>query len=119
MTGVKAPVFAAQDPFCTSQGYGATSAHPRIDTALGCVPVELSEFVKWLLPYLFGVAGGISFILMVYGFILMTMSHGDPKQVQGAQETITSAVMGLLVSIFGLFILRLITVNILRIPGIN
>lgn len=109
----------AQDPFCTAAGFGANSAHPKVNTALGCVPVEMGEFVKWFLPYLFGIAGGISFLLMVYGFILMTMSHGDPKAVQGAQETIESAVMGLLVSIFALFLLRLVAVNILKIPGIN
>jgi len=57
--------------------------------------------------------------LMVYGFILVSTSKGDPKVVQGAKETITSAITGLLVSIFALFILRLVAVDILHIPGIN
>jgi hypothetical protein len=50
---------------------------------------------------------------------LIATSSGDEKKVQGAKETITSAITGLLVSIFALFILRLIVVNILHIPGIN
>jgi len=90
-----------------------------VDTALGCVPVQMDKFIPWLLKYVFGIAGGIAFLLMVYGFILMTTSKGDPKAIQGARETITSAVIGLLVSIFAIFLLRLITVDILKIPGIS
>ncbi len=90
-----------------------------VDTALGCIPVKMDKFIAWLLPYLFGIGGGIAFLLMVYGFILITTSKGDPKAVQAARETITSAVIGLLVSIFAIFILRLITLDILKIPGIS
>jgi hypothetical protein len=110
---VVSPVMAATGAFCT------TGSNPTVNTALGCVPVRVGPFVTWLLPKLFGVAGGISFLLMIYGFFLMTVSSGDPKAVQGAWETITSAISGLLVSIFALFLLRLIAVNILQIPGIN
>lgn len=91
----------------------------QVNTALGCVPITIGEFVPWLLKGLFGIAGGIAFLLMVYGFILISTSGGDEKKVAGAKETITSAIVGLLVCIFSLFILRLITVNILKIPGIN
>jgi len=107
----KKSVFA-YDPFngCTGN---------KINTALGCVPVTIGEFVPWLLNILFGIAGGIAFLLMVYGFILVATSGGDEKKVAGAKETITSAIVGLLVCIFSIFILRLITVNILKIPGIN
>ena len=101
---------AKYNPFCTDG--------KNISTALGCVPTEMKSFITWLLKWLFGVAGGIAFLLMSYGFILIATSGGDEKKVQGAKETITSAIVGLLVCIFALFILRLITVNILQIPGI-
>jgi len=103
--------------FCVQQGYGPASSDPRVNTALGCIPVQMDKFVEWLLPKLFGIAGGIAFLLMVYGFIMMGTSGGDPKKVAGAQETISSAITGLLLSIFALFILRLIAVDILQIPG--
>jgi hypothetical protein len=99
---------------CTPSGGGLGAS-----TALGCIPITIAGFVKWLLPILFGIAGGISFLLMVYGFIMIATSSGDEKKVQGAKETITSAITGLLTSIFALFIVRLIAVNILHIPGIN
>jgi hypothetical protein len=90
-----------------------------VNTALGCIPVQMDKFIAWLLPYIFSISGGIAFLLMVYGFILMTTSKGDPKAVQGAKETITSAIIGLLISIFAIFILRLIAVDILHIPGMS
>ncbi len=113
----KMGIALATDPFsgCAS----APSGGPQVNTALGCVPVEMGDFIGWLLPKMFGIVGGISFLLMVYGFIIIATSAGDPKKVQGGKETVTSAITGLLVSIFSLFILRLIAVNILHIPGIN
>ena len=102
----------ANNPF---NGCSTTS----INTALGCIPVEMNAFIPWLLSWLFGVAGGIAFLLMAYGFILIATSAGDEKKVQGAKETITSAIIGLIVCIFAVFILKLIAVNILKIPGIN
>lgn len=91
----------------------------QINTAMGCIPVETNSFINWLLSWIFGVAGGIAFLLMAYGFILIATSGGDEKKIAGAKETITSAITGLLFSIFSIFILRLIAVNILKIPGIN
>lgn len=106
-------------PWCGLAGTSVYLGNPQINTALGCIPVKPAEFIKWLMPWLLGFGGGVSFLLMVYGFILMTTSGGDPKAVQGAQETITSAIMGLLVCVFALFLIRLISVDILHIPGIN
>jgi len=103
--------YTGTDPFCENT--------TDINTALGCVPTTPSGFTEWLLTRLFGIAGGISFLLMVYGFILVATSSGDEKKLQGAKETITSAIIGLLVSIFAIFLFRLIAVNILKIPGIN
>jgi hypothetical protein len=90
-----------------------------IRTAFGCIPMTIEKLLDKFLPVLLGIAGGIAFLMMVYGFILIATSSGDEKKVQAAKQTITSAITGLLVSIFALLIYRLIAVNILHIPGIN
>lgn len=90
-----------------------------ISTAFGCIPYDASGFAAKFLQLLFGIAGGIAFLLMVYGFILVATASGDEKKLQAAKETITSAITGLLISIFALFLFRLIMVNILQIPGIS
>ncbi len=105
----------SQDIFCDALDLD----NPKVNTALGCIPVKADKFVEWLLPYVFGIAGGIAFLIMVGGFIRMATSKGDPKAVQAAREMIGSAVTGLLVSVFALFILRLIAVDILHIPGMK
>jgi len=104
----------AIDILCTTSNGGQGT-----NTALGCIPIESGSFTTWILQNLFGIAGGIAFLLMVYGFILIATSGGDEKKMAGAKETITSAIVGLLVCIFSVFILRLIAVNILHIPGIT
>ncbi|MCL4384133.1 hypothetical protein M1116_01650 [Patescibacteria group bacterium] len=95
------------------------SSNPQVYTAIGCVPASFDKMIEWLLPYFFGITGGISFLIMVYGFILMATAGGDPKAVAGAQDTITSAIKGLFLSAFAIFIVRLIILDILHIPGIN
>ena len=92
--------------------------NPVAYTAIGCIPLKINKMMETFIPYFFGITGGISFLLMVYGFILMAMSAGDPKAIAGAQETITSAITGLVLSVFGIFIVRLIILDILKLPGI-
>lgn len=87
-----------------------------INTAFGCIPYDATGFAGKFLQILFGIAGGIAFLLMVYGFILVATSSGDEKKLQAAKETITSAITGLLISILALFLFRLIVINILKIP---
>jgi hypothetical protein len=89
-----------------------------IQTALGCIPYSMSGLAGKLLPLLFGIAGGISFLLMVFGFIMVATSSGDEKKLIEARGRITSAITGLLVSIFAIFLFRLIFSNILKIPGL-
>ncbi len=90
----------------------------EINTALGCIPVgDTNEFVGWFLKWALGIAGGVAFILMVMaGFQIMTAS-GNPDKVQGGRELLNAAVSGLVLVIFSIFLLKLIGVDILAIPG--
>ena len=98
---------------------GSGGEKKEITTAIGCIPITVNGLVQKLLPNIFGIAGGIAFFMMVYGFIMVSTSSGDEKKAQEAQKIITSAITGLLVAIFALFLYKLIAVDILHIPGIN
>ncbi len=64
-----------------------------------------------------GLAGGIALLLIIYsGYKLMT-SQGNPEAIQGARETLPSAIVGLLFIIFSMVILQVIGAGILGIPG--
>ena len=88
-------------------------------TALGCIPTgDFTDFTAWLLRRIVAIAGGIAFLLVIAGGFKIITSAGDPKGVQAAKETITSALIGLLFIIFSVFLLELIGVKILGIPGL-
>jgi len=75
------------------------------------------DFISSLFRLLLGVSGGIAIILIIIsGYRLMT-SQGNPEQVQGAREMLTSAIVGLLFIIFSFVILQIIGVSILQIPN--
>ena len=103
----------------SSDDFWCKGGTTHINTAIGCIPITIDGLVSTLLPNIFGIAGGIAFLMMVYGFVMISTSSGDEKKVQEAQKIITSAITGLLVSIFALFLYKLIAVDILHIPGIN
>jgi Co/Zn/Cd efflux system component len=64
-----------------------------------------------------GLAGGIAFLLILFGGFQIMVSAGNPEQMNAGKEMVTSAIAGLLLIIFSVFLLRLIGYNILRIPG--
>ncbi len=87
-------------------------------TALGCIDTDPGPFAAEIIKILFGLAGGVAFLLMIYGAFLCVTSRGDPQKAQACRETITAAVVGLLMLIFSLFIVRLIFGPIGIIPGL-
>jgi len=88
-------------------------------TALGCLPTDPLELVKHFFPFLLGLGGLAAFSLIVVSGIRILTSRGNPEAVQEAKETITSAVVGLLFIILSLFLLRLIGIEIFKIPGLG
>jgi len=55
---------------------------------------------------------------MVLGAIQILTSAGNPDKVKAGKELITSALSGLLLVILSIFLLKLIGVDILHIPGL-
>ena len=104
------PIYAG----CTS-----LSACPagQVCTALGCIPTAPTNFAGWILARAIGLGGGIAFLLMIFGAIKILTSAGNPEGIKAGGETISSALMGLIFLIFSLFLLKLIGVDILKIPG--
>lgn len=90
-----------------------------INTAIGCIPTEnASAFIKWFLGRAILLAGGIAFLMMIAGAFLVIVSSGNPEKVKAGSQLITSAIAGLVFIIFSLFLLRLIGIEILQIPGL-
>jgi len=90
-----------------------------INTAIGCLPIgNKNTFLVFLLRWAIGISGGVSFILIIYsGFMIMTAS-GDKRRLQSGKELLTAALSGLILIVFSVFILDLIGIRILKIPGL-
>lgn len=90
-----------------------------ISTALGCIRFDqsttTSDLIGFILNWAIGVAGGIAFLLIIYGGFQVMTSSGDPQRLKAGQELLTAAISGLVMLIFSVFILRVIGVDILGI----
>jgi len=87
-----------------------------IPTAIGCIDFRSpNEFVNNILRLAIGLAGGIAMLLIIFGGIQILTSAGNPEKIQAGKELITSAIAGLTLIVFSVFILRIIGVEILDI----
>ena len=82
-----------------------------------CFETNAAGLIGGLFGIILGLAGGIALILIIYSGYRMMVSAGNPEALQGARETLTSAIIGLLFIIFSFVILEVIGVDILKIPS--
>ncbi len=86
-------------------------------SAIGCVPLNLQTFVSsFLLTTGIGLGGIVALLCIIYSALMMQVSQGNPERIKKAQENLTSCILGLMLIIFSVLILRIIGVDILRIP---
>ncbi len=90
----------------------------EIETAVGCINVSNpSSFITSILKIALGIGGGIAFFLMILGIFQIITSLGDPAKLNTGKELIWSAIAGLLMIIFSVFLLQFIGVQVLKLPG--
>ena len=100
------------------QGCFSCANNNGIWTGMGCLPLDLGTLIgSFVLTTGMGVGGGFALLCIIYAAFMMQSSQGNPEKLKKAQEMITSCIMGLMLIIFSVFIMKLIGVNILRIPG--
>jgi hypothetical protein len=86
-------------------------------TSIGCFNGNVSLFIGHLLEMGISMAGGISLLCIMFSAFQMQTSSGNPEKIKKAQELLTNCITGLMVIIFSVLILKIIGVDILRIPG--
>ena len=87
-------------------------------TAIGCISGDLSTVIKEKIFGLgVGFGGIVALLCIIYAAFQIQTSQGNPEKIKKGQELLTSCIMGLTLIIFSVFILKLIGVDILRIPG--
>jgi len=117
-TVVTPPRFEIPAPFTvpTTGGgkpCGDPAADPGIVTAIGCIHTSPASFVKDLLKFVFGIGGGIAFLMMLMGAFQMITSAGNPDTLHAGRDRFTSAIIGLLFIIFAVLLMQIISIDIL------
>lgn len=112
-------LLAASLTTVAAQGSGSIycdANQARVDTAIGCVPInDTQALLGWLFGWGIGVGGGIALLMVIIASFQIITSSGDPRKLQGGKELMISALSGLILLIFSAFVLRIIGVNILTI----
>lgn len=86
-------------------------------TSVGCYNGNVSSFISHFLEMGISLAGGISLLCIMFAAFQMQTSSGNAEKVKKAQELLTNCITGLMIIIFSVLILKIIGVDILRIPG--
>lgn len=87
-------------------------------TGIGCIPLTVNSLINdYLLKIGIGLGGILALLCIIYAAFQIQTSQGSPEKIKKGQELLTSCIMGLMLIIFSVFILKLIGVDILRIPG--
>jgi len=100
---------------CSNRNNGKCT---QIMTAIGPIDTSPEGFIGSIFKIILSLSGFAAVIIIIYSGYRLITSQGDKEKIQGARETITSAILGLLFIIFSIFILELIGVDILQIPGL-
>ena len=72
---------------------------------LTCIPALFSTVVF----YAFLFAGTLAVVLIIWGGIRYIRSGGDPKQTQGARQTLTYALLGLILILSSVLLINIIS----------
>jgi hypothetical protein len=98
---------------------GCTGTPGFVCSALGDIPTDPTELVKWILKNAIIMGGGIAFLLSMWGGITIILNGGNPEKINEGKEIIGSAITGLLFIVFSVFLLRFIGFDVLQLPGFS
>lgn len=73
---------------------------------LGCFPV----LIKNLITFGFFAVGTVALIFIIISGLKLIRSNGDPKEAEGAQQTLTYAIIGLVIVLLAAAIVNFIAV---------
>lgn len=120
-TGTMKPICASIDSKSGEKGRCEACADSGgYWSSLGCFSGNLSEFISQkILGTGVGIAGGISLLCIMFAAFQMQTSSGNAEKVKKAQEMMTNCITGLMIIIFSILILKIIGVDLLKIPGFN
>lgn len=74
----------------------------------GNQPVTLGNILSVAIPYLFGIAGFLLLLYLIWGGFSYMLSQGDPKAAESAKQKITNAVIGFVIIFAAYWLVQLL-----------
>lgn len=85
-----------------------------VETAIGCVPIgDTTQLAGFFLRWGLGISGAVAILTLAYSSFMIMTSAGDPKRLQTGKELLFSAISGIILLVFSMFVLRIMGINIL------
>ncbi len=94
-----------------SNGCYLMDSNGAIDNVKGTVPslACLSQIIVNLVSFALMFLGAVTLLMLLFGSIKYITSSGDPKAIQGAQKTMTYAIIGAIVVMMAFVLVNLAT----------
>lgn len=95
-------------------------SHPEVAknwTVVGCLDTQTGGFVNQIYQLIIAFGSGFAFLAIVYGGFKVLTAGGDPIQIQAGKHIIYGAITGILLIVFSVFLLRIVGVDIIKLPG--
>lgn len=89
----------------------------KIWTGIGCIPTNFGGLVSALFTTFSGLLGGLVFICIVVNGLRIMTSRGNPEAMKKSQEAITACIVGFVVLVLSVLFLKIVGVDILKLPG--
>lgn len=70
----------------------------------------LGGTISAIIPYLFGIAGFLLLLYLIFGGFSYMMSAGDPKAAESAKQKITNAVIGFVIIFVAYWLVQILGV---------
>ncbi len=77
-----------------------THGFAGVDDPLGGKFGSLGDIITALIPFIYTIAAMIALLFLIWGGIRYMTARGDPKAIDSARSTITSAIIGVLIVLF-------------------
>lgn len=110
-------LFAATVASLTFPALAFAQGSPNEICGVGDPNVTVDVLVSKLFGCGVSIVGGVALLFILYGGFVLLTSSGDPSKVRLGKEYVTYAIVGLVLAILAFFILEVVGVDILQIPG--
>lgn len=91
---------------------GPTPDRTKYFTQIGCISSEAGGFTGAIVGFFFRIIGGIAFLYLIYGAIILATSRANPERLNYGRRVLIAAIVGLLFALGAVFAVNFISTGL-------